>query len=208
MKTVYFNVLSHLSTKLSIKTPEIRFASKKKNFWQKIWYSKIAYYFQEASQEVWKPFILSVYPVSEPNYLQKEHPYFVLLALIIFGEAKNLIFEFCLLRSRGITVGMKTVYFNVLSHLSNDLSTKNTQISLASSFHSTNSWCIPCLAGSTYCQTILVDHVDISFKKLEMWNLRFNTASSRLIIGRIDINKIGMTIHFMSLWTARIQKVS
>ena len=48
-------------------------------FWQKIWFSNFAYYFQEASREVWKSFILTFYPISVLNYQQK-HPYFVLLA--------------------------------------------------------------------------------------------------------------------------------
>ena len=44
-------------------------------------------YFQDASQEVWKPFILTFYPTSVPNYLQK-HPNFVLLAKNIFSGKK------------------------------------------------------------------------------------------------------------------------
>ena len=72
MKTVYFNVLSHLSTELSTKTPIFRFASKK---------------------------------------------------IIISG--KKFDFQICLLLSRGTTGGLKTVYFNVLSRLSTELSTKN-----------------------------------------------------------------------------------
>ena len=73
MKTVYFNVLSRLSTELSTKkTSKFRFASKKK---------------------------------------------------IV---AKNLIFEFSLLLSNGITGGMKIVYFNVLFHISTELSPKKT----------------------------------------------------------------------------------
>ena len=40
--------------------------------------------------------------------------------------AKNLIFKFCFLVKRGITVDMKNVYFNVLSRLSTELSGKKT----------------------------------------------------------------------------------
>ena len=80
MKTVYFNVLSHISTELSTKSP-----------------------------------------------------YFVLLAKKkIFFLAKKMIFKFCLLLSRGIKGGMKNVYFNVLSHLSTELSTKTPEIRFAS----------------------------------------------------------------------------
>ena len=40
-----------------------------------------------------------------------------------FFRQKELIFKFCLLLSRGITGGMKTVYFNILSRHSTELST-------------------------------------------------------------------------------------
>ena len=79
MKTVYFNVLSHISTELSNKSP-----------------------------------------------------YFVLLAKNYFFLSKNLIFKFCLLLSRGILGGMKTIYFNVLSDISTVLSTKTPIFRFAS----------------------------------------------------------------------------
>ena len=54
----------------------------------------------------------------------KKHPNYALQAKKNFFLAKNFIFKFCLLLSKGITGGMKTVYFNVLSRLSAELSTK------------------------------------------------------------------------------------
>ena len=77
---------------------------------------------------VCKPFMLTFCPVSVPNYLRKTSK-FRFASKKLFFLAKNLIFDFCLLLSRGITGGMKTVYFIVLSRLSTDLSTKNIQIS-------------------------------------------------------------------------------
>ena len=71
MKTVYFNVFSRLSTELSTKNIQISFCYQKIFFWQKIWFSNFANIFQEAAQEVWKPFILTFFPISVPNYLQK-----------------------------------------------------------------------------------------------------------------------------------------
>ena len=75
METVYFNILSRLSTDLSTKNIQYRFASKKNSL------------------------------------------------------AKKLIFKFVLLLSRGITVGMETVYYNVLSRLGTELFTKKIKIS-------------------------------------------------------------------------------
>ena len=50
----------------------------------------------------------------------------------LFFLAKKLIFKFCLLLSRGITGGMKTFYFYVLSRFSTELSTKTPKIRFAS----------------------------------------------------------------------------
>ena len=53
MKTVYFNVLPHLSNDLSTKTPKFHFASRKKFFSGKKFDFRIfLFYFKEASQEV------------------------------------------------------------------------------------------------------------------------------------------------------------
>ena len=77
MKTVYFNVLPRISTELSTKNTQNSFCKQKIIFsCKKIWFSNFAYYFQEASQEVWKQFILTFYSISVPNYLQKKPPIF------------------------------------------------------------------------------------------------------------------------------------
>ena len=128
MKTVYFNVLPRLSTELSTKTPKIRFASKKIFFLAKTLILNFANHFQDASQVVWNPLILTFYPVSVLNYLQKT-PKIRFASKKLFFLAKKLIFKFCLFLSRGNTGGMKTVYFIVLSRLSTELSTKNIKIS-------------------------------------------------------------------------------
>ena len=53
----------------------------------------------------------------------------------LFFLAKNLIFKFCLLLSRGAIGGIKTVSFIVLSHLSTELSTKISKFRFASKKH-------------------------------------------------------------------------
>ena len=71
MKTIYSNVLFHISTELPTKNTHISLCTQNFFFWQRIWFSNFAYYITEASQEVWKPFILTFYPVSIQNYLPK-----------------------------------------------------------------------------------------------------------------------------------------
>ena len=82
METIDFNVLFHSGTELSTKKQYLYFVlpAKKYFFWHKNWFSNFAYYFQEASQEVWNPFILTFYPIIVTIYLQKT-PKFRLLAL-------------------------------------------------------------------------------------------------------------------------------
>ena len=87
--------------------------------------------FRLNDQIITTAFILTFDPISVPNYLQK-HTYFVFASKKLFFLAKNLIFKFCLLLSRGITGGMKTVYFNVISRLRTELSTKTPKICFAS----------------------------------------------------------------------------
>ena len=64
-----------------------------------------------------KTVYFNVLPRLSTELFTKKHPKFVLLAKNYFLLAKNLIFKFCLLLSRGITGGMKTIYFNVLFHI-------------------------------------------------------------------------------------------
>ena len=106
------------------KTPIFRFASKKIFFLAKNSIFKFCLLLSRGITGGMKTFVLTFYPVSEPSYLQKTHPKFVLLAKNYFFLAKKLIFKFCLLLSRGTIGGMKTVYFIVLSRLSTKLSTK------------------------------------------------------------------------------------
>ena len=94
MKTVYFNVLSHLRYDLSTKTPIFSFASKKIIISGKKMIFEFANHLQEASQEVGKPFILTFYPVLVPNYLQKTSK-FRFASKKLFFLAKTWIFEFC-----------------------------------------------------------------------------------------------------------------
>ena len=132
MKTVYFNVLSRLSNDLSTKTPIFRFASKKLFFLAKNLIFEFCLLLSRGSRGGMKTFYFKVLSHLSNDLSTKKHPNFVLLAKIYFFLAKNLIFEFFLLLSRGIIGGMKTVYFNVLSYLSTELSTKTPIFRFAS----------------------------------------------------------------------------
>ena len=125
MKYVYFNVLSHFSNVLSTKKhPNFVLLAKNYFFWQKNLIFKFWLFISRGIIGGIKPFILTFYPVSVSNYLQKPSKFRFASKKKIFFLAKNLIFKSCLLLSRCIAGGMKTIYFNVLSHLSNDLFTK------------------------------------------------------------------------------------
>ena len=72
MKTFCFNVLSHLSNVYLQNTPKFRFASKKLFFLAKKFDFRILLItFKKHYRRYKKPFILTFYPVSVPNHLQK-----------------------------------------------------------------------------------------------------------------------------------------
>ena len=129
MKTIYSYVLSHLSTELSTKQKKnkhiFRFASKKIFFSGKKFDIRMLLITFKRHHKRYENLLIERSIPSQYRIIYKKHPNFVLLAKnYFFFLAKNLIFKFCLLLSRGITGGIKTVYFDVLSRLSTELSTK------------------------------------------------------------------------------------
>ena len=131
MKTVYFIGLSRFSTELSTKTPIFRFASKKLFSGKTFDFRILLITFKRHHNRYENRFILTFYPISVPNYLQKT-PKIRFACQNFFFLVKHLTLKFCLLLSRSIAGGMKIVYFIVLSRLSTELSTKTPIFRFAS----------------------------------------------------------------------------
>ena len=71
MKTVYFNVLSRLSTELSTQKKTNFVLLAKKIFWKKIDFQILLFTFKRNHRRYENRLFLTFYPVSVPHYLQK-----------------------------------------------------------------------------------------------------------------------------------------